>query len=126
MNNRLTAIVLLCALGTPSCFLARSRINQPIDQSAYQRLEPMVSTQEDVLRELGAPAAVVQLGEKSAWRYDHTLSKVATFWPLFVVLANTEDQQDRVWAFFNGTGLMTHLGGTFEAETAEYKLPWSD
>ena len=126
MNNRLPALALLCALGTSSCFVARSRINQPIDQVAYERLEPMVSSQADVLHELGAPAAVVQLGDKSAWRYDHTQSKVATFWPILVVLANTEDQQDRVWAFFDASGLLTHLGGTFEAETAEYKLPWSN
>lgn len=125
MKNRLW-ILFLCCLITPSCFISRARVNQSINQEAYGRLQPGVSTADDVLRELGAPSDVVQLAKRSAWRYDFTLTKTAALWPVIVVLVNKETRQDRVWAFFDEEGKLTHLGGSFEAHKAEYKMPWSD
>ncbi|MFT7485562.1 MAG: outer membrane protein assembly factor BamE (lipoprotein component of BamABCDE complex) [Candidatus Paceibacteria bacterium] len=127
MNNRLflLAAAILCVTSS-SCFVSRERINPPINQSAYGRLEPGKSNADDVLRELGAPADVVQLGKRSAWRYDHTQKKAAAFWPIVVVLSNTETQQDRIWAFFDESGRLTHIGGTFAADSAEYRMPWED
>lgn len=116
----------LLALATPGCFLSRTRINEPIDAEAYGRLAPLQSTQDDVLRELGAPADIVQLGTRSAWRYDHTQSKSAAAWPIIVVLQNVDTVQDRVWAFFDEGGVLTHIGATFEADEASYKMPFQD
>ena len=126
MTNRLTLLLLLCGLSASSCFFARERVNRPIDREAYLRLEPGVSNETDVLRELGAPSEVVQLGDNSAWRYDHTQSKIATIWPILVVFLNKDTQQDRVWAFFNDQGLLTNLGGSFLGDQAAYRMPWSD
>ncbi len=122
---RLLALAVLVAL-TPSCFLSRSRVNEPIDTQAYGRLAPGQSNQDDVLRELGAPADIVQLGARSAWRYDHTHSKSTGVWPVVVVLQNVDTVQDRVWAFFDGNGLLTNIGATFQAADASYKLPFQD
>ena len=123
--KRLALLFVLVGLGTlPGCFISRTRVNKAIDPASYGRLTPNQSTQEDVLRELGAPADIVQLGEGSAWRYDFTQSKSAAFWPLFVVLRNVDTVQDRVWAFFDEAGLLTHLGATFEADGASYKMPF--
>jgi outer membrane protein assembly factor BamE (lipoprotein component of BamABCDE complex) len=126
MNNRLSFLLLLCCVLTPSCFINRERVNQAIDQKAYARLEAGVSTADDVLRELGAPTEVVQLAKRSAWRYDFTLKKGAAFWPIILVFVNTEARQDRVWAFFDEAGLLTHVGASFEADKASYAMPWSD
>ncbi len=123
-TNLLVSLALMGLLS--SCFVARERVNRPIERSAYAQLAPGESTAEDVLRLLGAPADVVQLGHKSAWRYDHTQKKSAAFWPIIVVLSNNDTQQDRVWAFFDETGLLTHIGGTFMADSASYKMPWQE
>jgi outer membrane protein assembly factor BamE (lipoprotein component of BamABCDE complex) len=127
MERHLTPLVLaLFSLATPSCFLSRTRINESIDTEAYARLLPGTSTQDDVLHELGAPSDIVQLGTRSAWRYDHTQSKSSAVWPIVVVLQNVDTVQDRVWAFFDADGLLTHLGGTFQADDASYKMPFQD
>ncbi len=126
MNNRFTCLLLLCCLATPSCFISRGRVNQAIDQEAYGRLQPGTSSADDVLRELGAPAEVVQLAKRTAWRYDFTQTKTAALWPIILVFVNSEIRQDRVWAFFDEQGVLTHLGGTFKADQASYSMPWSD
>lgn len=127
MKNRSLhlALGLLVALA-PSCFVSRSRLNQPLDQSAFAQLVPGTSSADDVLAALGAPNDVVQLGRRVAWRYDHTQTKTAAFWPVVVVLSNSDTQQDRIWAFFDEAGLLTHIGGTFVADEAAYKMPWQD
>jgi len=43
---------------------------------------------------------------------------------VFVVLRNVDTVQDRVWAFFDEAGLLTHLGATFEGDDASYKMPF--
>lgn len=127
MKRRFHLLALpLLLLATPSCFISRERVNEAIDPGAYARLAPGASTQDDVLRELGAPSDIVQIGSRSAWRYDHTQSKSAAFWPIVVVLQNRDTVQDRVWAFFDESGQLTHIGGTFEADGASYKMPFQD
>lgn len=124
--NRLPLVSLALLLVTPACFVSRERINQPIERAAYGQLVPGESNADDVLRELGAPTDVVQLGKRSAWRYDHTQTKSAAFWPLVIVLSNQETQEDRVWAFFDEDGVLSHIGGTFQADSAAYAMPWQE
>lgn len=127
MNQRLSLLALaILILATPSCFFSRTRVNPSIDPAAYGKLTAGTSSQEDVLRELGAPADIVQLGNRSAWRYEHTRSKTAATWLLVLALRNIDTTQDRVWAFFDEAGLLTHIGATFEGEEAAYKFPFED
>ena len=127
MNQRPFVLgTVLLGLLLPSCFISRVRVNEAIDPVAYGRLEVGKSTQDDVLQELGAPADIVQLGFRSAWRYDHTHSKNATSFFVVLALQNVDTVQDRVWAFFDEEGLLTHIGATFDADKAEYQFPFSD
>jgi len=124
MNQRLLLALLLVA--TPSCFLGRSQINKPIDPQPVVDLVPGQSDADDVLAALGAPADVVQLGHHSAWRYDFTRSKGAGVVLILFNTYNNDVQQDRVWAFFDENDVLTHIGGTFEADDASYKFVWQD
>jgi outer membrane protein assembly factor BamE (lipoprotein component of BamABCDE complex) len=122
---KLFVAVALVAL-TPACFVARNNINTPLDPDRLALLVPGTSTADDVLGALGAPSDVVQLGRRSAWRYDHSQKKSAALSLLIVTMVNTDAQADRVWVFFDEADVLTHMAGTFEAQGARYKLPLQD
>ena len=107
----------------PGCFLNRSRINRPLSPAAVASLQPNSSTAADVVARMGAPAEVVQLGHRSAYRYDYTLQKQAGLLLLILGVRGVESQQDRVWFFFDEHDVLTHVGATFEAKSARYGVP---
>ena len=122
--NRLTPLLLAALCG--GCFLSRGTINEPLSLEAVESLEVGRSTAEDVLRVLGAPTDVVQLGRESAWRYDFTTTKRAGLLLVVVALLNEDTRSDRVWAFFDAEGVLRNLGTTLEGEEAKYAMPWVD
>lgn len=120
-------IGLLLALVLPAgCLMSRERVNEPLDPVVLQSLEPGKSTGADVAALLGAPSEVVQLGRRSAWRYDFGLTKRAGLFLILLVLQNVDARSDRVWVFFDEAGVLTHLGSTFQSEHTEYAMPWED
>ena len=111
---------------TPSCFFSRDKINTPLDASAVARLSTGTSTADDVLDALGAPSDVVQLGRRSAWRYDYAQGKTAAFTLIVITFVGRDAKSDRVWVFFDENDVLTHIGGTYEAGDVRYKLPFQD
>lgn len=114
---------LVLALLLPSCYLSRSARNQAIDPSIVASLVPGSSTAADVARALGAPIEVVQLGHRSAWRYEYTVEKQAALWAMVIGLHGLDSQADRVWVFFDEKEILTHVGATFASQQADYKVP---
>jgi len=121
----LPLLTLLLPLAT-GCALGRSSINQPVPAAALERLVPGKSTAADVVAELGAPVDVVQLGKRSAYRFEHQRSKNTGLFLLVVIVFNQDTRQDRVWAFFDENDVLTHFGATLTAKDARYALPWQD
>ncbi len=111
-------MVALCA----SCYLASSSVLEPPDPDAVARLEPGVSTMDDVAAALGAPSRVVELGDRSAWLYEHQETRDAALWLLLFAMRGVDSQSDRVWAFFDEDGNLTHLAASFEADEADFGL----
>ena len=100
--------------------------NEPLDPEKIERLEPGKTTSREVVELLGAPVDVVQLGRRSAYLYKHVREK-STGIVLFVFnMLNQDQREDRLWAFFDEEGLLTHLGSTLEAEDTRYATPFSD
>ena len=126
MRRPILHLALALTALAPSCFVARNQINTPIEAASLAELVPGTSTADDVLAVLGAPADVVQLGRRSAWRYDHTHEKRAAFTLLVITMVNSDAKSDRVWVFFDEEDRLIHARGTFEADDAEYKLPFQD
>lgn len=129
MQQRLLAHLACAALAVPTlsaCFLSRNTQNVPLHAKKVEKLVPGSSTQADVLAALGAPNEVVQLGFRSAWRYDHTVEKRAGLSLIVVTLLNSDVQQDRIWLFFDEQGVLACAGATIDADEAVYELPWSD
>jgi hypothetical protein len=114
------------ALLLPSCFLGRSTINEPLREAVVESLVPGRSTAGDVVALLGAPVEVVQLGRRSAYRYDSTVAKRTGLFLLVVGVYNNDQQSDRVWIFLDEEGVLTHVAASYHAGEARHRLPWQD
>lgn len=117
---------LLCLLPLSACFLSRSTTNVPLQQAKLAQLHPGTTTAKDVVEILGAPTEVVQLGSRSAYRYDFTNLKRAGFSIIVLTFLNEDTRADRAWLFFNKEEVLTHVGSTFEGNSATYAMPWQD
>ncbi|MEM9378648.1 MAG: outer membrane protein assembly factor BamE [Planctomycetota bacterium] len=117
------ALAALLSFTTSGCFLSRSRDNPVLDRQDVEAIVPGVSTQEHVTQLLGAPNEVVQLGRRSAWRFEHTVQKQTALFLIVLGLNGVDTQSDRIWVFFDEQGTVTTVGSMFLANTAEYDLP---
>jgi len=117
---------LAMALLLPSCWISRTQTNIPLTPTQLETVQPGRTTAKEVVEHLGAPSEVVQLGKRSAYRYQHFISKGVAVWLGVVFLQNNDTQSDRVWIWFDENDVVTHVGATFEADGAHYALPWSD
>ncbi len=123
MSTSLRLLGLAGLLLLPGCFLSRSRSNPPIAPEVVAQLVPGQSTADDVTALLGAPNEIVQLGRRSAWKYEHTVEKQSAAFLILLGLRGVDVQADRVWVFLDEDGRVLHLGQTFQAEEAEYDVP---
>ena len=115
----------LCSLA-PACVVSRSTENEPLPRGAIESLRPGTSTAREVVELLGAPVDVVQLGKRSAYRYEFTRAKRAGLILVVVLLYNLDQRADRVWVFFDENQVLTHVGVSLESDRAEYAMPWED
>ena len=124
--KRITPLFAVALLGltAPSCLISKDTFNEPLHQTHLGDLVPGVTTAAEVAAQLGAPNEVVQLGLRSAWRYDFTTSKRAGFTLILVTFSNLDTRQDRIWLFFDEQALLSHFGTTSEAANARYAMPW--
>ena len=115
----------LLALTVSSCAFGRQRTHEPIPAMAVSSLA-IGDTAQRVTEALGAPSEVVQLGKRSAYRYDYTEAKQTGLFLILVGFFNSDSHQDRVWVFFDESNHLTHVGATLEGAAAEYGMPWSE
>lgn len=118
------ALAALLLAGTSGCFLSRVDVQQPISNKVVVALEPGVHTAGDVVERLGAPMEVVQLGHRSAYRYEYQRNKTAGLFLFLVSFQGIDQRSDRVWVFFDEKDVLTHVASTFEADEAEFELPF--
>jgi len=118
---------LLVALLLPltGCLIDRSTTNEPLAADVVAALEPGRTTAREAVERLGAPVEVVQLGRRSAYRYEFVTSKRAALFLIVVNLMGRDTRADRVWLFFDEEDVLTHVGASFEGEDAVYALPWT-
>ncbi len=118
------AVAALCSL--PACFMSKGSLNQPLRAHAVEGFVPGTTTASDVTARLGAPNEVIQLGQRTAYRYDFTNTKRAGFTLIVVTFLNEDTRSDRIWLFFDAKDVLTHAGATFEGDETEYSMPWDD
>ncbi|MEO0650243.1 MAG: hypothetical protein AAFZ65_06160 [Planctomycetota bacterium] len=125
MPLRPLLLALLCAPLLGGCFLSRTYVNDPIDPETLATLRPGVSTAAEVVAALGAPTRVVELGNRSAYEFEHRKLKRTGLFLIIVGLLNEDTRADRVWVFFDDQDRLTHMGATLTAEEVNYSLPWT-
>ncbi len=123
MHSFLLALLLLL---TPACAVARSSENEPLEAEVLHSLRPGSTTAGEVVELLGAPVDVVQLGKRSAYRYQFTSSKRAGLILIVLNLYGEDSRSDRAWVFFDENQVLTHVGVTLDASKTEYAMPWED
>lgn len=126
MDRKLVLISTALAFFTSACFISRSSLNTPLHAQKMEQLVPGQSTAREVTELLGAPNEVVQLGQRTAYRYDFTTKKTAGFTVIVLTLVNDDTRSDRIWLFFDAHDVLTHTGATFEGAEPEYAMPWDD
>ncbi|MCA8975378.1 MAG: hypothetical protein KDC98_11705 [Planctomycetes bacterium] len=124
--KKLHALLLLPILSLAGCGIARQDSNEPLDAVAIRSLEPGVTTARQVTELLGAPTEVVQLGRRTAYRYDATTSKTAFLFLVVFGIGNQDTRSDRLWVFFDEGDRMTHYGASFATHHTQYAMPWED
>jgi outer membrane protein assembly factor BamE (lipoprotein component of BamABCDE complex) len=124
MNRLLSTSLGLLALCASSCFLSRTTLNEPVHREEVDRFVPGTTTAKEVVASLGAPSEVVQLGSRTAYRYEFTVQKTAGFSIIIVSFVNNDTCSDRVWLFFDAKDVLTHAGTTLQAADAKFDMPW--
>jgi hypothetical protein len=124
MHLRTLAVVPLLAV-LSGCLIDRSTVNEPLEAGLVAELRPGTTTASEAVALLGAPSEVVQLGRRSAYRYQFEASKRAALFLVVVNLMGSDTRADRVWLFFGEDDVLTHVATTFESQDARYALPWT-
>jgi len=110
----------------PACAIGRQETNGPIDGTGVATFKPGTTTAREVVEKLGAPTDMVQLGKRTAYRYDASITKSAGLFLLLFNMGAQDTRSDRVWVFFDEHDVLSHCGATFAVHRAQYALPWED
>lgn len=99
---------------------------EPLDPMVIQSLRPGETTAREVVERLGGPTEVVQLGRRTAYRYDATRSKSAALVLVVFNMFGQDTRSDRLWAFFDENDVLTHYGVSYGTHRTQHALPWED
>jgi outer membrane protein assembly factor BamE (lipoprotein component of BamABCDE complex) len=124
--SMLRSLALLLLSLTSACAIARQDNNEPIDAQTIRAFEPGKTTAREIVEKLGAPTEVVQLGRRTAYRFDATTAKAAALILVVVNFANQDTRSDRLWVFFDENDVLTHYGASFGTHRTQYAMPWED
>jgi len=109
-----------------ACAIGKQEVNEPLDARAIATLQPGVTTAREVVDKLGAPSEVIQLGRRTAYRYDASITKTAGMLLLLFNWVTQDGRSDRLWVFFDDKDLLTHYGASYGTHRAQYAFPWED
>lgn len=119
-------LVVLSLFSLASCGIGYQSTNDPLDAVLIKELQPGTTTAREVVEKLGGPNEVVQLGRRSAYRYDSVATKTAALFLLVINLGNQDTRQDRLWVFFDENDVLTHYGATYGMHRTQFAMPWED
>ncbi|MBL8751300.1 MAG: hypothetical protein JNK78_19240 [Planctomycetes bacterium] len=125
-RTTLRTVVLSSLSLVAACAFARQDTNEPLDATTVAALQAGVTTARDVTERLGAPTEVVQLGRRTAYRYDATSAKSTVLFLLLVNFGNQDTRSDRLWVFFDEKDVLSHYGVSFGTHRTQYAMPWED
>ena len=117
-------LAVAASLPLGGCFWSRETVNEPLDALTLAQLRPGKTTAQDAVALLGGPNEVIQLGRRSAYRYDYSQLKQAGFTVIVLTFINRDTREDRAWLFFDENQVLSHYGTTLSGARAEFVMPW--
>lgn len=122
----LRTLLLLSLAVLSACAWARQDTNEPLDARVVRTLVPGTTTAREVVEKLGAPTEVIQLGKRTAYRYDANTVKSTALILLLVNVFAQDGRSDRLWVFFDEKDVLTHYGASYGVHRTQYALTWED
>ena len=116
----------LSLLSLPGCIMARQSDNEPLDAARIAQLVPGKTTAKEVVDLLGAPTEVVQLHKRSAYHYEHTVTKHSGLIMLVLNFGHSDARSDRLWVFFDENDKLMAVGNTLASHHTQYAMPWEN
>ena len=124
-NIRLLAGLLLAVCVFSGCAVfGKGKDFKPFDPAALSQVTPGVTTAGDVTRLFGPPGKIIKLSNGNAYLYERSTEKVTGLWLIVLTFANWDTQYDRIAFFINPQDVVTHVGSSFNAESASYGMPF--
>lgn len=123
MHSRSLRPVLLAlsALFLGGCLLSQNKLNEPIPRKKVEALQVGMSATE-VVASLGAPAQVVEIGDRTAYRFEFERTKQTGLFLILFNVTHQDTRSDRVWCFFDPSDRLTHMGSSLDADDVSYSL----
>jgi hypothetical protein len=115
------ALLALPSLFLGGCLLSQDKLNEPISGKEVRALQPGMSATE-VVASLGAPAEVVEIGQRTAYRFEYARTKNTGLFLIVFNMSHQDTRSDRVWCFFDAEDRLTHMASTLDADDVSYTL----
>jgi hypothetical protein len=120
----LISILLAASIGSGCAIFGRGKDFKPFDENSLKQVTAGSSTAADVTRLFGPPNKIVKLSNGNAYLYERSIDKATGLWLVVLTFGNWDKQYDRIAFFINNEDTVTHIGSSFNAETASYAMPF--
>lgn len=118
------SILLAASIGSGCAVFGRGKDFKPFDENSLKQVTAGSTTAADVTRLFGPPNKIVKLSNGNAYLYERSVDKATGLWLIVLTFGNWDKQYDRIAFFINNEDTVTHIGSSFNAETASYAMPF--
>jgi len=118
------SILLAALIGSGCAVFGRGKDFKPFDENSLKQVTAGSTTAADVTRLFGPPNKIVKLSNGNAYLYERSIDKATGLWLVVLTFGNWDKQYDRIAFFINNENTVTHIGSSFNAETASYAMPF--
>ena len=118
------SILLAASICNGCAVFGRGKDFKPFDENSLKQVTTGRTTAGEVTQLFGPPNKIVKLSNGNAYVYERSIEKATGLWIVVLTFANWDKQYDRIAFFFNNEDVVTHIGSSFNAETACYAMPF--
>jgi hypothetical protein len=118
------SILLAASICSGCAVFGRGKDFKPFDENSLKQVTAGSTTAADVTRLFGPPNKIVKLSNGNAYLYERSIDKATGLWLVVLTFGNWDKQYDRIAFFINNEDMVTHIGSSFNAETASYAMPF--
>jgi hypothetical protein len=118
------SILLAASICSGCAVFGRGKDFKPFDENSLKQVTAGSTTASDVTRLFGPPNKIIKLSNGNAYLYERSIDKATGLWLVVLTFGNWDKQYDRIAFFINNEDTVTHIGSSFNAETASYALPF--